>query len=278
MAETINISRLPEPDVVLQVEYDEIVKDIVTRASLDNASPSDPSYRIALAAAYREMFLRQDSNEQARGLMLAYARGPQLDHLGFTYYRNSDGQPVLRLDDETDDAYRSRMQLSPEGLSVAGPDGAYIYHALSASPDVKAASVNSPAPVQVDVYILAQAGLPTQSLLTQVDAYLWPRRPFTDEVTVKAATLIDFTVNATLFVKSGPSSDVAIETARSRLESYLEENRKLGGNIRQSSVHWALTVEGIEHVILDGWQDIVALSHEAPNCVGITITEGAESG
>ncbi|TBM39807.1 baseplate J/gp47 family protein [Vibrio cholerae] len=278
MGATIDIWRLPPPDAVLQVEYDEIVKDIVDRASLENASPSDPSYRVALSSAYREMFLRQDSNEQARGLMLAYAKGPQLDHLGYTYYRNSDGTPVLRLDGEKDDAFRARLQLSPEGLSVAGPDWAYIYHARSASPDVKAASVNSPAPVQVDVYILAQEGLPSQSLLNQVDAYLWPRRPFTDEVKVKAATLLDFTVNATVYVKPGPSSDVVVETARKRLEAYLEENRKLGGHIHQSSVHWALTVEGIEHVSLENWTDIVALNHQAPNCVSINIKQGAESG
>lgn len=278
MAEPIDISRLPEPDIVVQVEYDDIVSDIATRASLENASPSDPAYRVALAGAYREMFLRQDSNEQARGLMLAYAKGPQLDHLGFTYYRNSDGTPVLRLEGEDDDDYRARLQLSPEGLSVAGPEWAYIYHAMSASKDVKAASVDSPAAVQVDVFILANEGTPSIGLLNQVDAYLWPRRPFTDEVTVKAATLINFDVNATLFVKSGPSSDVVIETARKRLEAYLEENRKLGGHIHKSSIHWALTVEGVEHVDLDNWSDILALKHQAPNCIGINITQGAESG
>lgn len=278
MVEQIDISRLPEPDIVLQVEYDDIVNDIVTRASLENASPSDPVYRVALAGAYREMFLRQDSNEQARGLMLAYAKGPQLDHLGFTYYRASDGSPVIRLDGEGDDEFRARLQLSPEGLSVAGPEWAYIYHARSASTKVKAASVDSPAPVTVDVYVLAQEGTPSQSLLNQVDAYLWPRRPFTDDVTVKPATLLNFDVTATIYMKSGPSSDVAIETAKKRLETYLEENRKLGGHIHESSVHWALTVEGIEHVILENWQDIVALKHEAPNCIGVNITQGAESG
>lgn len=278
MTDTTDISRLPEPDAVLQVSYDEILDDIVTRASLDNASPSDPSYRVALAAAYREMFLRQDSNEQARGLMLAYAKGPQLDHLGFTYYRNSDGTPVERLKGEEDDAFRSRLQLSPEGLSVAGPDWSYVYHARSASPSVKAASVDSPAPVEVEVYILAQEGLPSQSLLNQVDAYLWPRRPFTDQVTVKAATLLNFTVDATVYVKSGPSSDVVVETARKRLEAYLEDNRKLAGHIHQSSIHWALTVEGIEHIQLNNWNDVVAMKNQAPNCIGITITQEAESG
>lgn len=276
MTDTIDISRLPMPDAVLQVEFDDIVNDIVTRASLDNASPADPAYRVALAAAYREMFLRQDCNEQARGLMLAYAVGPQLDHLGVTYYKNADGSPVERLPDEHDDDFRRRLQLSPEGLSVAGPVGAYIFHAMSASPDVKAASVASPAPVEVDVYILAKDGQPSQSLLNQVDAYLWPRRPFTDAVTVRPAELLSFSLSATLFIKPGPSAEITLETARKRLDAYLEENRRLGGHLHASSIYWALTVEGVEHVRLSEWEDILADRHQAPHCTGVTLTQGVE--
>ncbi|XHF77136.1 hypothetical protein R3J27_08275 [Xylella fastidiosa subsp. multiplex] len=33
---------------------------------------------------------------------------------------------------ESDAAFRRRIVLAPEGYSVAGPEGAYIYHAISA--------------------------------------------------------------------------------------------------------------------------------------------------
>src|SRR3546814_9711108 len=41
---------------------------------------------------------------------------------------------------ESDSDLRRRLVLAPEGYSVAGPEGAYIFHALSAHPDVLDAS------------------------------------------------------------------------------------------------------------------------------------------
>ncbi len=273
MSDDINLALLPALDVVQQVDYQAIVDDIAQRAALENANPSDPAYRVALAAAYREMMLRQDANEMCLGVMLAFAKGPQLDHLGVTYYRHPDGLPVLRLENEQDEAFQARLQQSPEGLSVAGPDDAYKFHARSASADVKAVDVNSPAPVQMDVYILAQTGIPDQSLLDLVEAYLWPRRPVTDQVTVKAAELVNYTVTATLYMKPGPDGDIALATAQERLNVYVEQRRILKGEVNESSVHWALTVEGIERVALTDWADIVCAYNQAPNCTGIALTK-----
>ncbi|KEQ11283.1 hypothetical protein GZ77_26070, partial [Endozoicomonas montiporae] len=129
----IDISQLPPLDVVEQVDYEEVRSDTVKRAGLENNSPSDPAYRTASATAYREVNYRQDANEQALGLSLAFAKGPELDHIGVTYHRTP------RLAGELDDDYRSRIQEAPESLSVAGPDGAYRYFARSAHPDVKGA-------------------------------------------------------------------------------------------------------------------------------------------
>ena len=77
MSEGINLALLPPLDVVQQVDLEAIIADIASRAALENASPSDPAYRVALAAAYREMMLRQNANEMCLGVMLAFARGPQ---------------------------------------------------------------------------------------------------------------------------------------------------------------------------------------------------------
>jgi phage-related baseplate assembly protein len=273
MSNRLNLALLPPLDVVQQVDFQLIVDDIVARAALENASPSDPAYRVVLAAAYREMTLRQSANDMALGLTLAFASGAELDHLGVTYYRHPDGSPVLRLTEEQDGDFKNRLQQSPEGLSVAGPDDAYKFHALSASADVKAVEVNSPAPVQMDVYILAKTGVPEQNLLDLVEAYLWPRRPITDHVTVKAAELVNYTVTATLYMKSGPDGEIALATAQARIDIYVEQRRILKGQVNVSSVHWALTVEGVERVALTNWTDIVCLYNQAPNCTGITLTK-----
>jgi len=47
-------------------------------------------------------------------------------------------------DDETDENYIERILLSPEGFSVAGPEGAYIYFAKSAHSSIVDVSVETP--------------------------------------------------------------------------------------------------------------------------------------
>jgi phage-related baseplate assembly protein len=274
MAEGINLALLPPLDVVKQVDYEDIVKDVVERAGLENASPSDPGYRVTLANSYRERLLRQDANEQARGLMLAYAKGPELDHIGVTYYKHPDGSPVLRIDGESDDAYRDRLQKSPEGLSVAGPDGAYEFHARSAHPDVKAATVSSPAPVTVELHILSHSGqgVPTQSVLDAVDAYTKPFRPLTDKLTVKAAEVLTYAITAKLFIKVGPDPELVRQAAEKQLAEHVAALHRLKGRVVESSVHAALTVEGVEEVQLASWADLICTAIQAPFCTGITTT------
>ncbi|WP_085609534.1 baseplate assembly protein [Vibrio parahaemolyticus] len=276
MAEGINLALLPPLDVVKQVDYEEIIEDVVERAGLENASPSDPGYRVTLANSYRERLLRQDANEQALGLVLAYATGPQLDHIGVTYYQHPDGSPVVRLDGESNDDYRERLQKSPEGLSVAGPDGAYEFHAKSAHPDVKDVSVDSPAPVEVVLTILSHSGdgTPSQSVLDAVQAYLKPFRPLTDELTVSGAEVLTYVVTAKLFMKLGPDPELVRKAAENRLKEYVASQHKLKGRVVESGVHAALTLEGVEEVQLTGWNDITCTKQQAPYCLQMTVTIG----
>lgn len=274
--EGINLALLPPLTVVQPVDYEATVADIATRAKLENLSPSDPAYRVALAAAYRETLVRHDANEQALGLMLAFANGSQLDHLGATYYRDADGLPVLRFEGESDSDYRERLQLSPEGLSVAGPDGAYIFNAKSAHPDVKDVDVASPAPVEVVLTILSHtgSGVPTDEVLAAVHEYVWPRRPFTDKVTEQAAEIVRYSVNATLTMRRGPDPEVARQAALSAALLYARQRHVLGGWVTDSGLDAALTVEGVELVSLNGFQNIQCSKTQAPYCEGVTVSIG----
>ena len=276
MAEGINLALLPPLDVVKQVDHEAIIADVVERAGLENASPSDPAFRVTLANTYREVLLRQDANEQALGLTLAYATGPELDHIGATYYQHPDGTPVQRLDGESDDDYRARLQKSPEGLSVAGPDGAYEYHAQSAHPDVKGVAVDSPAPVEVVLSILSHSGTgePSQSVLDAVTAYIEPFRPMTDQVSVVGATVLSYSVVAALFIKHGPDPELVRKTAEDRLLAYVNEQHRLKGRVVESGIHAALTLEGVEEVRLTNWNDVICTKQQAPFCNGVTVTIG----
>lgn len=276
MAEGINLALLPPLDVVKQVDHEAIIDDVVERAGLENASPSDPAFRVTLANTYREVLLRQDANEQALGLTLAYATGPELDHIGSTYYQHPDGSPVLRLTGEDDDDYRVRLQKSPEGLSVAGPDGAYEYHARSAHPDVKGVAVDSPEPVEVVLSILSHSGTgePSQSVLDAVMAYIEPFRPMTDKVSVVGATVQSYQITASLFIKHGPDPELVRQNAEVRLLAYVADQHKLNGRVVESGVHAALTLEGVEEVRLTGWNDIICNKQQAPFCSNVSVTIG----
>lgn len=274
--EGINLALLPSLTVVKQLSHEEIVQAVAVAAGLENASPADPAFRVALACAYRELLVRQDSNEQARGLLLAFAVGPQLDHLGVTYYRHPDGAPVLRLVDEADDAYRQRLQNSAEGLSVAGPDGAYEFGARSAHPDVKDAKVFSPEPVVVELSILSRLGDGASSpeLLSVVRTYMQPRRPLTDDLRVLAAVVRPYSVTAVLIVKSGPDPELVRQAAQTAAQAYTARQHRIKGRVVESAVHAAMTVEGVEEVHLQGWQDVICAPNEAPFCANLTVTVG----
>ncbi|GHC34683.1 baseplate assembly protein [Kushneria pakistanensis] len=276
----INLSLLPALTVVEQVDYEAIVADIAERAALDNASPSDPAYRVALAGAYREMLLRQDANEQARGLMLAYAKGSELDHIGSTYYRNADGSPVTRLEGEADEDYAERLQLSPEGLSVAGPEGAYEYNARSADPDVKDAKATCPAPCEGIIYVLSRTGDGTASpeLCARVYASLWGKAPMGDLITVNSGEILRYQVTARLIMKEGPDPEVARQVAQDACRVYVESRHRFHRTVVRSALDAALTVEGVEEVVLEGWEDIRPEVHQVPYCTALDVTYQIGSG
>lgn len=274
--EGINLALLPPLTVIKQLSHEEIVQAVATAAGLENASPADPAFRVALACAYRELMVRQDANEQARGLLLAFAVGPQLDHLGVTYYRHPDGAPVLRLDGELDDAYRARLQASVEGLSVAGPDGAYVFGAKSAHPDVKDAGVYSPRPVEVELIILSKqgSGVPSAELLEAVRVYMAPRRPLTDVLHVLPAQVVNYSVNASLVIRSGPDPELVRKASESGGRAYVDRQHRLKARVVESALHAAMTVEGVEEVHLTDWVDIVCSAKQAPFCDALSAAVG----
>uniref|UniRef100_A0AB39CA16 Baseplate assembly protein n=1 Tax=Aliivibrio phage vB_Alvi_H905 TaxID=3234039 RepID=A0AB39CA16_9VIRU len=274
MSQGINLELLPPLTLVDQVPMDEIVADIAEKAALENAAPSDPSYRSALAYAYREMYFRQDSNEQAKGVMLAFAKGAQLDHIGSTYYRTPLGSPVVRLDSENDVSYKTRLQLSPEGYSVAGPEGAYRFFGLSADSDIRFLKPISPRPAVMSLYLLtySNGGVATDELCRKVENYVWPYRPMGDRVTAYPAELIRYTVTAELLVEKGSDLSAIQTKALEETAFYTLNENKFGGYVSDSGLKDAMTVGNVKKVNLIGWSDKVAEVHQVPLCDGITIT------
>ncbi|MBP0047649.1 baseplate J/gp47 family protein [Marinobacterium sp. AK62] len=288
----VDLSKLPAPDVVEQLDYEAILAAMV--ADLQARDPafsamieSDPAYKILEICAYRELIVRQRVNDGARAVMLAYAGGTDLDQIAANYNvvrllldaGDPDVVPPVPPTYEDDTSLRRRVQLSFEGFSTAGPEGAYIFHALGADADVLDASVASPAPGELVVTVLSRTGDGTAdaALLTAVDSTLNADdvRPLTDQVTVQSAEIVNYSVTASLTLYPGPDSAVVLAAAQSALDAYIESNHRLGRDVTLSGLYAALHREGVQNVTLSApGADIVIASHQAAYCTGTTVTTG----
>lgn len=285
----VDLSRLPAPSVVEALDYETIYADNLSQfrilmPSFTATVESDPLVKLIQLWSYRELLLRQRVNDAARAVMVAYAVGADLDALAalngverfiITPAHAYNAIPAVL---ESDEDLRRRMVLAPEGYSVAGPEGAYIYHALSASADVLDASATSPSPGKVVVSVLSRTGNGTapQATLDAVNAKLSSQtiRPLTDQVTVQSAAIVNFAITATLYFFSGPDRSVVLATARQQLNDYLATSLKLGRDITRAGIIAALHPEGVQNVILTSPSaDIVLSRQQAGYCTGITIND-----
>ncbi len=104
------------------------------------------------AAAYREVYVYAAFDAAIRAVLLATAWGVFLDHLGASQVPPVERLPLVTEprayaeapeDWEQDDDFRARIQLAPEALSTCGPEGGYLFFALSVA-GVKAAAAYGP--------------------------------------------------------------------------------------------------------------------------------------
>ncbi|MFL8014154.1 baseplate assembly protein, partial [Xanthomonas vasicola] len=154
----VDLSKLQAPDLIETLAFEAIFAEALAQfrrlmPEFSALTEADPVYKLLQLFAARELLLRQRANDKAQQTMQAFATGTNLDHLGAQFgvarLVLDPGQPDNGIPPsyESDVDFRRRIQLAPEGFSVAGPEGAYIYHVLSASADVMDASATSPAPV-----------------------------------------------------------------------------------------------------------------------------------
>lgn len=287
---TVDLSQLPAPAVVEQLSFESIVADMI--ADLQSRDPtftalleSDPAYKIIEVCAYRETLLRQRANDACYGVMLAFAAGADLDQLGANVNvqrllldaGDPTAVPPVPPTYESDNDFRARIQLSAEGYTTAGSEGSYVYHALSADGDVKDASAISPAPGQVTVYVLSRTGDGTAdaTLLNTVAAAINADdvRPMTDQVTVLSASIVDYTITATLTLYPGPDSGVVLLAAQTAAQQYVADMHRLGYDIARSAILGALQQPGVQSVSLTSPAADIAISDgQASYCTAITVT------
>ena len=296
MAKTIDLDLLPPPNVVETLSYEEHLDAITVdfKARFPNAEflESDPAQKLLELVAYLSLTLRQRVNDAARQVMLAYATGTNLEHLGalFGVLRlvldsgDPGAVPPVPPTYETDKAYRVRIQSALEGFSTAGPRGAYDFHAKSVA-GVKDVGIDSPVPgdVRISVLSIDGDGTPAQDLKNQVKAVLNDEdiRPLTDNVLVISPTIKNYKIKAVIYTFNGPDPKEVIDvTVREAIKKLVIENHKLGRDNVRSAIIAACHVAGVQRVELsEPASDIINTEHETGFCdseTGITLIHGGQ--
>lgn len=287
---TIDLSTLPAPSIVEALDFETIfaamLADLQARDPLFTALvESDPAYKILEVCAYREVLIRQRVNDAARANMLAYAVGSDLDQLAALFgvvrlvieEADEEAVPPVPAVMESDTDFRRRIQLSLEGFSTAGPQGAYIFHALAADGDVLDVSAVSPSPGEVEVTVLSRIGNGTAStpLLNAVEAALNDEnvRPLTDSVVVQGATIVNYTVEAEIFTYPGPDSATVLAASQAALDAYIESVHRIGKDVTLSGIYAALHQPGVQRVnLIAPVANITIDPDEASWCTATDIT------
>lgn len=211
---------------------------------------------------------------------------------------------------ESDTAYKRRIQIAPHAFSVAGPKQAYVYHALTTDGALSDATAVSPQPDDIRTLVLqvlanhgADAalvtamtealdtadwpgditvtvladegdGTPSAEQIAAVDTALQgPVRPLTDRVTVTGPELIDYEIEAQLYVLAGPDQTLILEAAQASIDTYLAGVRKLGRDRSRTAHIAALHVGNVVRVeLVSPAEDIICNDGQIGNPTSINIT------
>lgn len=297
---TITLSQLPQPNVIEVLDYETILAErkayFVSLYPADQqaaiaatlALESEPITKLLQENAYRELILRQRINDAAVANMLAWAKGSDLDNLVANWKvqrliiqpGDDTATPPVPEIKEDDEALILRALMAWDGLSVAGPTGAYEYFALSADGKVADAKGSSPAPAEALVTILSTEGDGTANatLIAKVTQALSheDKRPVADRLTVQSAGIIHYTITAKLHIDSqGAEADVVLQAARDRLAAFINPRRRIGVEVPRSAIDAALHVQGLRKVDLIGWADITPSATQAAYCTAFTVERAA---
>jgi len=293
MAGIIDLSQLPAPEIVNTKSFESLLAEI--RADFLSRHPesadaldleSEPVSKLLETAAYLSLIQRQKFKDGAKSLLLAYAEGAALDHIGVTYYHTErlelqaaqpDADPPIPAVMESDEDYKRRCQLAMDAPSTAGSEYGYEYHALSAHEDVKDAKASSQRAGIVGVSVLSRhgSGAASSELVSIVKAALSAERirPLTDQVDVRSAEILTYAVSAALQLRAGPDPEVVRSAAASAARAYVDERHALGETIVADKLKSVMYVQGVERVALASpTQDIVCDKTQAPYCTQLEVT------
>ncbi|PJG82127.1 baseplate assembly protein [Caviibacterium pharyngocola] len=248
---------------------------------------SEPVVKLLEENTYLELLLRTHINEKAKAVMLAFASGSDLDHLGallgverlLLVAEDLTQNPPISAEYESDDRFRTRIQMSLESITTAGSRGSYEYHALTASAKIKDVDIASPEPGVVQVTLLSNddRGIAEADLIDTVKNALNAEkvRPLTDTVKVQSAHIVEYQINAVITLYPSVLESVVFANVQSAVKKYVEKQHALGFDITLSGIYAALHQEGVQNVVLNSPSKNIDIAHyQAAFCTDIQVTLG----
>nr|DAI38594.1 MAG TPA: baseplate assembly protein [Caudoviricetes sp.] len=300
MNNIIDLNNLPVPKVVQELSYETLLAQRKAKfLSLQENDDmrqhwqarlqleSEPVVKLLEENAYLELLLRTHINESAKAVMLAYATGSDLDQLGALFgikrliiqAEDLNAHPPIPTQYEDDERFRTRIQMSLEGLTTAGSRASYEFHALSTSAKIKDVDVTSPTAGTVKVAILSTEGQGTadSDLINAVKEQLNAEhiRPLTDTVLVESAVILPYEIRATLTLYPSVLESVVMANVNQAITRYVNKQHLLGIDITLSGIYSALHQEGVQNVKLtQPLADLIVQPHQAAYCSQIQINVG----
>lgn len=291
----IDLSQLNPPDVVRQIDFETILKegleDFYKR--MDEIDPdfprfleSDPSMKLAEAFAYREMIVRQEANQQALAVLLAFAKDNDLDHKAAE--RNLTRRVISAATEtspavmESNESLRKRVQLAPEGQTTAGSEGSYIFHGMNADARVKDIYPFAPLTDQGDptgicnIYVLSNEGDGSASgeLLDVVSKALNAKsiRPLTELPIIYSASILNYQIQAEIFIDDGPDENIVLSSCYNAAEEYTQKIHSFNDGVSLSGIYQALHQPGVNRVnLISPASNIDTTLGQVAFCTGINI-------
>lgn len=269
----IDLSLLPPPNVVRNIEFETILSEGLTEfyqrirevyPEYQDLLESDPVMKLAEAFAYREMLIRQDSNKQALSVLLAYAEKEDLDHKASE--RNikrrviSEATATTDAVMESDESLRRRVQLAPESQTTAGSEGSYIFHGLNA--DIRIKDIYPDAPLDengmpnatCNIYVLSTEGdgSASEELLNIVSNALNSKnvRPLTDRPMIYSASVLNYRIEAEIIIEEGPDESVILDGSYEAAKEYTNSVHSFNDGVSLSGIYQALHQPGVLRVNL----------------------------
>lgn len=256
-------------------------------------------------STYFETLLRDRVNQAARAVTLAFAVGGNLDAIASRY---PGGMP--RMAGELDDAYRTRIWLSPNTMSPNGVYESYVFYAFTGAAQANnplrdCQVLSTPGTPRVGITIMADGSpviaiqdstgkytgqfsaypnpTPDPTLITEVFSYITApgmgRKGLTDVVNVNGPLVqtIDYKIRVILY--PGWDVNLTMQALYPALAALLEGQRYLGFSHTRAAIEGVLKVSGVFNVLIDSPTADVIIPTDATIVVqNVSLTYGGVGG